>query len=82
MRRSILTEKIARRGQHLSREYSVDPFQTMRVREVMVSEVETLPAGMPIDQAVAFFTGPKIRHKSYPVVDGRGVVLGLAPGRR
>ena len=79
MKRSILTEKIARRGLHLSREYSVDPFQTMRVREVMVRAVETLPADMPIDQAVAFFTGGQVRHKSYPVVDARGVVLGLAP---
>jgi chloride channel protein, CIC family len=79
MKRSILTEKIARHGLHLSREYSVDPFQMMRVRDVMVREVETLPAAMPIDRAVAFFTGPDIRHKSYPVVDGRGVVLGMAP---
>ncbi len=28
---------------------------------------------------MAFFTGPQVRHKSYPVVDARGVVLGLAP---
>ena len=27
LRRSILTEKIARRGQHITREYSVDPFE-------------------------------------------------------
>ncbi|HEY2709246.1 MAG TPA: chloride channel protein [Caulobacteraceae bacterium] len=79
MKRSILTEKIARRGLHLSREYSVDPFQMMRVREVMVENVETLPASMPVDQAVAFFTAPEVRHKSYPVVDSRGVVVGLAP---
>jgi H+/Cl- antiporter ClcA/CBS domain-containing protein len=79
MKRSILTEKIARRGLHLSREYSVDPFQLMRVRDVMVLDVATLPADMPVDQAVAFFTGSQIRHKSYPVVDARGVVLGLAP---
>ncbi|HZZ89482.1 MAG TPA: chloride channel protein [Caulobacteraceae bacterium] len=79
MKRSILTEKIARRGLHLTREYSVDPFQMMRVGEVMATGVETLPAGMPIDQAVAFFTAPEARHKSYPVVDARGVVVGLAP---
>ena len=79
MKRSILTEKIARRGLHLTREYSVDPFQMMRVRDVMVAEVDTLPAHLSIDRAVAFFTGPQVRHKSYPVVDARGVVLGLAP---
>ena len=35
MRRSILTEKLARRGHHISREYSVDLFDVMRVAEVM-----------------------------------------------
>jgi H+/Cl- antiporter ClcA len=30
MRRSILTEKVARRGHHLAREYRVDPFAVMR----------------------------------------------------
>jgi CIC family chloride channel protein len=33
--RSILTEKIARRGIHLSREYGVDPLEIILVREVM-----------------------------------------------
>src|SRR5581483_9949920 len=79
LKRSILTEKIARRGLHLTREYSVDPFQMMRVRDVMVEKVETLPAAMPLDEAVAFFTSPERRHKSYPVVDGAGRVVGLAP---
>jgi H+/Cl- antiporter ClcA/CBS domain-containing protein len=35
MRRSILTEKLARRGQHIAREYSVDLFELMRVADVM-----------------------------------------------
>ena len=35
MRRSILTEKLARRGQHITREYSIDPFELARVRDVM-----------------------------------------------
>ncbi|MER9239299.1 chloride channel protein [Mesorhizobium sp. M0633] len=35
MKRSILTEKIARRGHHMVREYRVDPFALTRVREVM-----------------------------------------------
>jgi CBS domain-containing protein len=33
--RSILTEKLARRGQHIAREYSVDVFEMMRVSDVM-----------------------------------------------
>ncbi len=35
LRRSILTEKVARRGKHLMREYWVDPFTLVRVSEVM-----------------------------------------------
>ena len=35
LRRSILTEKLARRGQHITREYAVDVFELMRVGEVM-----------------------------------------------
>ena len=44
LKRSILTEKIARRGQHVVREYSIDPFELLRVSDVMVREVDT-PAG-------------------------------------
>ncbi len=35
MKRSILTEKIARRGYHVTREYVVDPLEVLFVREVM-----------------------------------------------
>jgi len=35
LKRSILTEKLARRGQHISREYAVDALETALVREVM-----------------------------------------------
>jgi hypothetical protein len=35
LRRSVLTEKIARRGLHLTREYSTDPLETFFAREVM-----------------------------------------------
>jgi CIC family chloride channel protein len=35
LKRSILTEKIARRGLHLTREYGVDPLDVLLVREVM-----------------------------------------------
>ncbi len=48
-RRSILTERLSRRGFHLSREYSVDPLEAMTVSQVMrtkAGEVEEL-AGEP-----------------------------------
>jgi chloride channel protein, CIC family len=44
MRRSILTEKLARRGHHITREYSIDPFELARVRDVMDRDVPSIPA--------------------------------------
>ncbi len=38
LRRSILTEKVSRRGFHLSREYAVDPLETLLVEDVMRTE--------------------------------------------
>ncbi len=48
MRRSILTEKLARRGHHITREYSIDPFELARVREVMDTDVPSVPADMKL----------------------------------
>ncbi|RVD55374.1 MULTISPECIES: chloride channel protein [unclassified Mesorhizobium] len=77
MKRSILTEKIARRGHHLVREYRIDPFALTRVREVMTSEVESVPATMTLHGAAALLTAPETRHPSFPVVDENRQVLGL-----
>ena len=44
LKRSILTEKVARRGYHLSREYAVDPLEILFVREVMHVTSWRLPA--------------------------------------
>ncbi len=42
--RSILTEKFARRGVHVVRQYSVDPLEATFVREVMDTDVfEVIP---------------------------------------
>ena len=78
MKRSILTERIARRGHHIWREYSIDPFLQTRVEDIMARPVDTLAASMPAAQAVAFMTadGPQ-RHKSYPVVDGQQHLVGI-----
>lgn len=77
MKRSILTEKVARRGHHLVREYRVDPFALTRVREVMTSNVESVPATMSLHGAAAFLTAPETRHPSFPVVNADGNVLGV-----
>jgi CBS domain-containing protein len=77
MRRSVLTEKIARHGHHITREYRVDPFQLTRVGEVMTREVQSVPGSMTLHRAAAFLTLPTTRHPSFPVVDETNHVLGI-----
>jgi CBS domain-containing protein len=79
MRRSILTERIARRGLHLTREYSVDPFDVMRVAEIMAKPAHRLPASITVAEAITFFQAEpeKARHKSYPLVDEAERVVGM-----
>jgi CBS domain-containing protein len=79
MKRSILTEKVARRGFHVSREYSVDPLERSSIEDVMAAEVITIPATMPAQQLLREYflaAGPR-RHQGYPVVDAAGNLLGV-----
>lgn len=50
LRRSILTEKLARRGQHIAREYSVDLFEMMRVGDVMDRHAPLIPATITVGE--------------------------------
>lgn len=77
MKRSILTEKLARRGHHVTREYSVDLTSLTRVREIMTATVETLDTRMTIGDAIAFFLDTSHRHRAYPVVDESMQLFGL-----
>jgi chloride channel protein, CIC family len=45
LKRSVLTEKIARRGLHLTREYSTDPLEVFFADEVMTATPAVLRAG-------------------------------------
>ena len=76
MRRSILTEKIARRGRHVLQEYTVDPLDFLQAAQVMTGDPDTLPGDMSIPAAVEFF-GERATHRSYPVVDKSGRLLAL-----
>jgi CBS domain-containing protein len=76
MKRSILTEKIARRGRHISREYTVDALEFLQAGQLMTRDPETLRGDMPLDEAARFFADRAI-HRSYPVVDEQGRLLGL-----
>jgi len=88
MRRSILTEKISRRGYHLSREYATDPLEILFVREVMSTnivalkermtgtELRKLLQGTPLAEA----KGPaylRLVQRLYPVLDVNKRLLGV-----
>jgi chloride channel protein, CIC family len=75
LKRSILTEKIARRGQHVTREYGIDPYDLARVAAVMTAKVETLAADLPLADALTAIEDGA--HHAYPVVDGAGRPVGL-----
>ncbi|HTU21527.1 MAG TPA: chloride channel protein [Gemmataceae bacterium] len=79
MKRSILTEKVARRGYHISREYSVDPLERASLGEVMTRNVTTVLASMPVLELLKryFHSGGMHKHPAYPVVDEKGLVLGV-----
>ncbi len=77
MKRSILTEKVARRGYDIFREYSVDPLETVRVDEIMSREVRTIQKGTGIQEIrEKYFLGEE-KFRGYPVVDGDGVLSGM-----
>jgi CIC family chloride channel protein len=77
MKRSILTEKLARRGHHLTREYGVDLAALARVQDIMSTNVETLAANMTVGDAIDFFLEPAHRHRAYPVADDQARLIGL-----
>jgi CIC family chloride channel protein len=77
MRRSILTEKIARRGRHILQEYTVDPLDFLQAGQIMTPDPATLAGAMTVPDAARFFAD-QATHRSYPVVDESGRLLGLA----
>src|SRR5579859_4426995 len=78
LRRSILTEKVARRGFHLSREYAVDPLEILFVREVMRTKVAVLSATSTIDQVKhALRTEHRQAQRLLPVVDSSRRLVGV-----
>ena len=79
LKRSILTEKISRRGYHLSREYAVDPLEILFVREVMRTNVVVLPDKATLEQAYRMIhstESPKGQHL-FPVLDSVNNLVGV-----
>ena len=78
LRRSILTEKVARRGYHLSCEYAVDPLEILSAREVMRTNIVALPAQTTLASlADSLHAGNERRSQLlYPLVDQDGKLRG------
>jgi chloride channel protein, CIC family len=77
LKRSILTEKVARRGYRVLREYEVDPLHALLVRDVMRTDVLTLD---PLSAVAALYEqlpegAPARRQRLYPVLAAKDRVL-------
>src|SRR5262249_31160321 len=79
MSRSILTEKISRRGHHLSREYVVDPMEAMAVEDVMRTNITAFPAETTVAELQSVLERNENRRgqRVYPVVDPSRQLLGV-----
>jgi H+/Cl- antiporter ClcA/CBS domain-containing protein len=94
LKRSILTEKVARRGYHLSREYAVDPLEVLFVREVMRTNIAAFDAAGTIADAAGRLNAdhPRRGQYLYPllaqgrqlqgVITRRSLEHAVADGRR
>ncbi|MFE3545786.1 chloride channel protein [Nocardia sp. NPDC059177] len=77
LKRSVLTEKIARRRVHLTREYTTDPLETFFVHEVMAEHPLVLHGDEPVRAVL-----PQVREANlYPVADRAGQLIGVTTHR-
>jgi H+/Cl- antiporter ClcA len=84
LKRSILTEKVARRGFHLSREYAVDPLEILFVRDAMRTNVLVFSSDSTLDHVRTTMSanhGMRGQHL-YPVVDADRRLYGVVTRRR
>ena len=79
LRRSILTEKVSRRGYHLSREYAIDPLEILFVREVMRTNSVALPAHLLLTDVLQSIRTDSAQRSQrlYPVVDNATRLIGI-----
>lgn len=79
LKRSILTEKISRRGHHLTREYVVDPLEALAVEDVMRTTITALPAETTLAELRQALNHNEVGRgqRLYPVIDGGNAVVGV-----
>ncbi len=79
LKRSILTEKIARRGYHVTREYEIDPLHALLVRDVMATEVLTVRPQTPTQELYERLPegSTERRQRLYPMIDSDERLVGV-----
>jgi len=78
LKRSILTEKVARRGYHLSREYAIDPLELLFAREVMRTKIAALSAASMLREVQhSLRSDHRQKQRLLPVVDAEGRLTGV-----
>jgi len=78
LKRSILTEKVARRGYHLSREYSIDPLELLFAREVMRTKIAALSGKSTLREVQhSLRSDHRQKQRLLPVVDREGRLTGV-----
>jgi chloride channel protein, CIC family len=79
LKRSILTEKVARRGFHITREYATDPLEIIFVREVMRTRVVALPSDATLEELhhIVLRAPAERGQHLFPVVDAARRVTGV-----
>ncbi|HTU29507.1 MAG TPA: chloride channel protein [Solirubrobacteraceae bacterium] len=81
LKRSILTEKVARRGFHVMREYAVDPLEATFVREVMDTDIYTVEPDRELSAVYDSLRegSSQRRQRLYPVLEADGRLVGALP---
>ena len=77
MKRSILTEKVARRGFDVYREYSVDRLEHIPVKDVMTTDMLTVSGDLTVRELADRYFGPEQKYRAFPVVDNDGGLLNV-----
>ena len=82
-RRSIMTERLARRGTEVRVEYAPDYLAGVPVRAAMTPDPVTLRADRPLGEVRRWVEegAAEGAHQGYPVVDAAGLLLGVVTRR-
>ena len=80
LKRSILTEKVSRRGYHLTREYETEPLEIIFAREVMASEVAAVPISLMRPEISQAINARRRTQDLLAVVDDTGEMMGIVTG--